>query len=377
MHVLMLMTPGVNGGAPTMIRTLLRALERYDVRVTPAIVDTDVISIGGVPLETIWGRGLRQQTRALIKWTESSDIDLIHTHLTTYRLGAWVGWRTKRPSLRTMHGRLTRPGMMSPAEKYSTRIAARLFDQKIIAVSEWVTRDLITLHHFVPGKTIFEIPNGIDVPATIPRRRRPMGDLRVFYAGRLEEAKGFHHVLEAIIKLQHEGTPIRLIAVGEGTLKSQVMIEASTTRQIEIIDKWVPRETVLTYFENVDVFVLPSYSEGLSMTLLEAMARGVVPVVSEAATANGLVVNGVNGFVVKTGSSNAIYAGLRQVLQNPNDWDTLRYNAYTTVRSRFSADLMAAQYADLYGKLCSPPSPSYATGAMSHPDPAHIPDAKS
>lgn len=349
MHVLMLFPASANGGARSMVETLSKALEARGVGVANAWAGVDSISFTGQASEHLRAKGFLAQSRVLQRWVNTHAIDVIHSHLGTYRLAAWTGWRGHRPSLRTMHGRLDRPGMLAPAERYGTWAGIRLFGQKIVAVSEYVTTDLLATYPLVLERNAFEIVNGINPPDQMPERCNDSGLLRVLYVGRMEEAKGFNHLLEAIVQLRHENVPIHFTAVGDGPLKARIPHD----NRIEVTDGWITRDGIHAYLARSDVFVLPSYSEGLSIALLEAMAQGVIPVISEAAAANGIVTEGHNGFVISAGLSDAIATGIRSIAEHPREIDRLRRNAYATIRERFTADRMAADYVNLYTRLLS------------------------
>ncbi len=349
MYVLMLFPASANGGARSMVETLSQALEARGVDVANAWVGVDSISFSGRASERLPAKGFLVQSRLLQRWANTHAIDVIHSHLDAYRLAAWTGWRSHRPSLRTVHGRLDRPGMLAPAERYGTWASIRLFGQHIVSVSEYVTRDLLVTYPLALERNVFEIANGVTLPDRMPERSSDSGPLRVLYVGRLEEAKGFDHLLEAIVQLHQENVPIHFTAVGDGPLKARIPHD----NRIEVTDGWIARGDIQAYVARSDVFVLPSYSEGLSIALLEAMAQGVIPMVSEAAAANGIVTEGHNGFMISTGSSDAIAAGLRSIAEHPREIDRLRRNAYATIRGRFSADRMAADYVNLYTRLLS------------------------
>jgi glycosyltransferase involved in cell wall biosynthesis len=125
------------------------------------------------------------------------------------------------------------------------------------------------------------------------------GPLRVLFLGQVNIRKGIHHLIEAARRLVKE--PIEFLIVGEPDLRPGVIAKAPANM------RWigaVPRGHVSSVYEQSDVFVLPTLSDGFAITQLEAMKHGL-PVI---ATPNcGRVVeDGKTGFIVPAGDSQGL-----------------------------------------------------------------------
>ena len=136
--------------------------------------------------------------------------------------------------------------------------------------------------------------------------------------------------------------------VGEGRLLEQARAELSDAG---LLDRaWLPgpRDDVPDILRMLDVFVLPSLAEGISNTLLEAMASGR-PAVATAVGGNvELVVDGGTGTVVPPSDPLAMAEALARYAQ---DADLVRghgANARRRVEEHFSLDMMVGRYAALY-----------------------------
>jgi glycosyltransferase involved in cell wall biosynthesis len=148
----------------------------------------------------------------------------------------------------------------------------------------------------------------------VPPQRRPEDDtLRIVYVGRVEMTKGIALLFEAFNRLSVSNVELRLVG-GWST--------RSVRRQLQSRIAQDPRITVqpgdpLPVLQKADVFVHPSYEDGFGYAPMEALACGVPVVVTEDTGMKEYVRDGVNGFVVPTGSVDAIVAALQRLARNP------------------------------------------------------------
>ncbi|MEQ8843393.1 MAG: glycosyltransferase [Phycisphaerales bacterium] len=177
--------------------------------------------------------------------------------------------------------------MLSAMVGVSSQIAAGLRDQMV-----WRAED------------IKHVPSGVEVPQSIPPRKD--GPIRLVYTGRLEHEQKRIGVLLEIAKLLHEADvehTIRLI--GDGPAASEVAMAAKKLTNLE----WVPpasRAEIVEHLQWADLKILASRYEGLSISMLEAMAHGVVPIISRVRSgALDAIEHGVSGLLVDAGPEEA------------------------------------------------------------------------
>ena len=145
------------------------------------------------------------------------------------------------------------------------------------------------------------IPNGVDVERFEPvHALLNDGPLRLLCVGRLIERKGQHHLIDAVKRLVDEGVDVKLDLVGTGDAREANEAQAARlglTDRVRFLG-YVPREEIARHYAAAHVFVLPSYNEGMSVALLEAMASGLPVVVTPTGGTMELVSSGINGFIV-------------------------------------------------------------------------------
>jgi glycosyltransferase involved in cell wall biosynthesis len=141
---------------------------------------------------------------------------------------------------------------------------------------------------------------------------------------------------------------LRLVMLGGGPLleaAQQRLAEAGAADQA-----WLPgdRSDVAQLLPQFDIFALPSQAEGISNTLLEAMACGCAPVATDVGGNPELVEPGANGLLVPAQDSAALAAALAQLVDEPAERQRLAEASLVRVRSQFSLDGMIAAYDALY-----------------------------
>jgi glycosyltransferase involved in cell wall biosynthesis len=170
--------------------------------------------------------------------------------------------------------------------------------------------------------------------------------------GRLIERKGQHHLIEAVKRLSDEGIDVRLDLVGTGDARSE---NEAQVAQLGLVDRvcfmgYVPRAEIAERYAAAHVFVLPSYNEGMSVALLEAMASTLAVVATRTAVTPDLVESEVNGLVFDWGDVDCLTAHLRRLARD-RSLLTRMGEASRRRAEEFSWDRAALRYVDLLNRL--------------------------
>lgn len=347
--VLMMIPKGSGGGARVLADVLTRNLIASGHVVHFAEVGPESVEIGDHALKG------KDRLDLIVDFIQQSGVDLVHAHLQTYWLAARASRAAGIPSIRTIHGRLTRPGMLSPRERLGTWASVTMWKQRLVSVSDVVSNDILTYYPmFVKDRDLFEIVNGVEIPLHAPSQLNHQDNmLRLFFSGRFEKSKGFLTLIDAFQELYKIHEDSQLLLVGDGPLRHLIDKASVAKQSICATSGWVSHEESQRLLKSSNVFVLPSYSEGLSMSLMEAMLQGLVPIVSEAACANRIVENELNGFITRTGSTESLLDTLLLARKRLSQFGDMRHAAIQTVSERFSASRMTDGYVSLYTSLCS------------------------
>ncbi len=157
------------------------------------------------------------------------------------------------------------------------------------------------------------IPNGIDCSRFEPTDCDPRRQL--LFVGRLKDGKGPHYLLEAFGQLAAEYPDLTLKLVGDGPLRPDLETQAAqlgVTDRVEFLGE-VPNDDLPRLYNESLAFVLPSLSEGLPRTVLEAMACGTPVVTSDLEQLRPIVEDA--GYTVEPGSPADLQTTMDELLQ--------------------------------------------------------------
>jgi len=236
------------------------------------------------------------------------------------------------------------------------RRAARPFVSNYISVSRDLETWLRLVIH-VPPRKLHQIYNGVDSVKFHPRSgRRPdfaHPDSIVFGSvGRMVEVKDYPTLTAAFIQLIRQqperAERARLAIVGDGPARDTCLALLQGAGLAHLA--WLPgeRHDIPDIMQALDVFVLPSKNEGISNTILEALASGL-PVIATAVGGNlELVEDGVNGMLVTPGDVAGLAQALLGYLDAPARIAEHGANARQWAEQRFSIPAMAEAYATVY-----------------------------
>lgn len=177
--------------------------------------------------------------------------------------------------------------------------------------------------------------------------------IKILSVGRLHWKKGIDISLLALSKLKNKGFKFTYTLVGEGVEYEKLKFLTShfdLDNEVKFIGYKNPQE-VSDLLKVSQLFLLPSFSEGLANSALEAMSCGV-PVIS--AKAGGLeeaIINKESGLLFNVGDVEDLYSKLVSVFELSYDLNTMRENARKTVETKFDLRIQSERFKELYKKI--------------------------
>jgi glycosyltransferase involved in cell wall biosynthesis len=357
--VLLLITLAEVGGAQAYVASLLPALVgRFDVAVAahgdgPLRDAAQLYGIRFLPL--------RHVRRAINPWRDTLGL------LELIRL-----LRRERPDI--LHASSSKAGILGRLAAAVTGVPIRIFTvhgwafnahtgnaARLYRYADRLVRPLTTVtvcvaeHERATGlaartctapRTIV-IPNAVDARIE-PRTRRADGLPQLVAVGRLKPPKDFVTLVRAVAALPRESC--ELVVVGDGP--DRPLIEAELDRlaldgRVRLAGE---RGDVPDLLSRADVFVLSSTSEGMPISVLEAMAAGLPVVASRVGGVPELVADGETGVLVPPGDSDQLALALGRLLADPELRQRLGDAGLVRVRDRFDLGSFGRAHVELYSR---------------------------
>jgi sugar transferase (PEP-CTERM/EpsH1 system associated) len=216
----------------------------------------------------------------------------------------------------------------------------------------------------VPDSQLTAIYNGVDHHRFSPAAQRqpipgcPFTDPALWLAGtvgRMQTVKAQPLLAQAFVNaLQQQPAlrdTLRLVMVGDGPLRAecQAILQQAGVAHLA----WLPgaRDDVPDVMRGLDCFVLPSLAEGISNTILEAMACGLPVLATRVGAAAELLVEGRTGLLVRAGDAQALAEGLQQLALDRGAARAMGQAGRLRIEHHFSLPAMVAAYQTIYERV--------------------------
>lgn len=206
------------------------------------------------------------------------------------------------------------------------------------------------LRNVVPKVPVHVLPNPIDLP--VVHEASENRESSILFLGRLEREKGVFDLVNAVAAIAQRMPGLRLLLCGVGSAEEalkRLAADRGIASQVEF-PGWVNGEAKARLMRQAGVFVLPSYAEGMPMSVLEAMAAQTPVVASRVGAVAEMLDDGNCGFVVEPGNTEqlgeAILAALDTTRSAP-----LSERAMARVREFYAADVVLKRLRWQYGQL--------------------------
>lgn len=354
-HVVLSLDPGglengvvnvVNGLSPGEFRSSVCCLQRageFAARLRP---DVPLAAMGLRP-----GNDPALPLR-LARLFRSWRVDIVHTRNAESFFYGFLAAQIARVPI-TVHSEHGRTFPERRLRGFAQRVLLRGADA-VFAVSQQLRADLVR-EIGVDGNRLEVLYNGVDTTTFQPavsvadtaNDRRP---LLIGSVGRLAAVKNYSLLLNALRRLPPE-FQCRLLLVGDGPERASLTGLAADLGLRDRVEFAGHRDDIARLLRAMDVFVLPSSSEGMSNTLLEAMATGVPVLASDVGGNREIIESERSGLLFPSGDADAAGAQLMRLLASAELRRSLGRAGAARVRETFSMEAMLQRYASLYRRL--------------------------
>jgi glycosyltransferase involved in cell wall biosynthesis len=356
LRVALLVTAVDFGGIEKVVLTQLRHMDR-DIEVVPLIFTRsdrrswsffDQLQSLGITVRTLYVdrnrllilnplRNIVETVRAL----RHEHIDLIHSH--GYRadiLALPIARYLGVPVVSTCHGFTSIDRRLSMYARLNVMMLRGF--TRVIAVSASMRDDLVGLR--LDSGRVSLVTNAVEEvdSSTLKVERHQVrerlrlddGEIVFGFVGRLSDEKGVHHLVDALAA-GAPALPWRLLVVGEGPRRQELEQRVASQGLSERIHFSGFQSDASPWYAAMDVFVLPSLTEGTPMALLEAMIRRLPVVATSVGGVPAVVSDRINGLLVPPANPAAMSAALCEMAANSELRDRLAQAGRDTVRTRY------------------------------------------
>lgn len=274
--------------------------------------------LGRVDTGRIWvGLFYFAEAGLVARWMQRHNLPHLHVHFATpaSTVGVIVAKLTRKTLSITVHG----PDEFYDVTRYhlAEKIATCLF---LCTIGKFSRSQLMKLSPVEQWDKFEVTPLGVSAEtfqARPPHERN--SHFEILCVGRLVPSKGQHILIRAVARLVKHGHKVKLRLVGDGPdrLSLEQMVNTLGLSQTVSFEGAVNQDRIQNFYQQADVFVLPSFAEGIPVVLMEAMAIQVPCVTTRITGIPELIRDGIDGLLVTPSDDEELAATLERLISKP------------------------------------------------------------
>jgi len=373
MKVLHLIDSGGLYGAEKMLLTLVK--EQISQGLDPKIFSVGDPEVALKPIEREAQRlGLPVVTwrmkpglnlagmQKILEFADREGFTHLHSHGYKFNILLAVQRRSrlKQMTVATIHGYVkAKPFTRMWLYEITDRIILRRLD-KIVLVNKMMAKE--SPFKSIPSSSVICIPNGLEISISQPAANEERQDVVAFFrkypvslvcVGRLSPEKGFDLALSAVESLSEKFPQLGLCIFGTGRLHAELADQAKRGGFSHRIYFAGYVENPAQYLRHCKALVLPSRTEGLPMTLLEAMLHKIPVIASSVGGIPEALEYGASGYLVKPGDKRQLADCIENLLRCGEGGASKTQRAFDRVINHYSSSAMARNYFEVYNSMSS------------------------
>jgi len=291
-----------------------------------------------------------RRTRAILS---DSPPDLIHSHRYKENIIATLaaGFSGKIKLIATQHG------LPELAEENATLVKRFVSKANFYLLARYFTRtaavsadvrNFLVEHHAFREDSVEAIHNGIEIPDAALSKAKT-GTFVIGSSGRLFPVKDYPLMVEvarSIASTNAQDVCFELAGEGPERPVLESMVQRYSLQERFILKGH--QDDMDTFYRGIDLYLNTSVHEGIPMTILEALARGIPIIAPAVGGINEIITNGVEGFLIDSRNPDAFAEKCLLLRENKELREKMSRAARSRVESVFSAEKMAEKYYRLY-----------------------------
>jgi glycosyltransferase involved in cell wall biosynthesis len=308
----------------------------------------------GIPVHNVSRKTARiSAALRIFEITRSRVFEITHANEPHAVTAAWLARAHRRSSL------LIARRVGYPLGKSRVALARYRSATKIIAISNWVAERLTASG--APKEKLLVVYEGIEIPQQQSSEARRDARLRwnipddaplLGSVGVLLPDKGHDLLIRALTQLQSKFPGCRLLLAGDGPCRGDLerLAKELDVREWVIFAGFV--KNIETVYPALDVFLFPSFFEGLGTSLLAAMSHEIPSLAFSCCAFGEIIVDGKNGFLAKTGNVEEIVNGVTLLLRDKELARWIGEQGRARIVEKFSSERMVEETIKVYRQVC-------------------------
>jgi glycosyltransferase involved in cell wall biosynthesis len=272
--------------------------------------------------------------------------------------------RTSLPVVTTIHSPCKRAyentyldtrDLYSLAERLQSMVVKSFIESKILAISKKITSVSSNVSEEMRSyglnpQNIKVVGNAVDENLFVPKHKRTEPDIYVLFVGIFRSGKGIFDLLEVARCVCNERSDVRFLLCGKGPLirSVQAEIKKQGLQKKVILLGFADRTRIVKLYQKATLLVQPSYHEGLSTVVLEAMSCGLPVVANDIAGNRTVISSGVNGILVPLRSPKIMAKAVLELLNDPYRRERIGKAARTTILASYTWEKIADNIIECY-----------------------------
>jgi glycosyltransferase involved in cell wall biosynthesis len=299
-------------------------------------------------------------TLKIFKLTRNRAFDVVHANEAHAVTAVWLAHAHRRAAF-VISRRVGYPLSKGRVAQARYKAAAR-----IVAISNWVAEQLVASG--APKEKLVVVYEGVDIPA-LPgaearqrarkRWRVPEDAQLLGSVGVLLPDKGHELLIRALAQLREDFPGCKLLLAGSGAGKEALQALATELGVSEMVIFAGFVADIGAVYAALDVFLFPSFFEGLGTSLLAAMSYQIPSVAFECCAFGEIIENGKSGFLVESGSVDGIAKIVAKILRKPKLGKSIGEAGRARIEEKFSSGRMIEEMTKVYREVIAGESSSH------------------
>ena len=175
---------------------------------------------------------------------------------------------------------------------------------------------------------------------------------KILFLGRFGKRKGIYDLIDVVEQICKVYPETKLFAGGDGEIEQveKIIKDKHLEKNIRLLG-WATGEEKEKYLRECSYYILPSYNEGMPMSLIEGMAFKNIAISTKVGGIPKVISNMENGIIIEPGDKEALYNALKSLLDNPNLRKMLSDGARLTVEKKFNIEKNIERILEIYENI--------------------------